>query len=624
MVWLVRVMLLAGALHLWLRDLSWWPAAGDVLPILAAFPLFWWCGRPWGGEGRGGLSWPWLVGGAGLWGIGMALDLPVVLALGWTLAAWSTLVVRLPRREVPVLFRLLPLLWLGFPWLVLEGEILGWWFRLTAARAVEVLFGGLGFSVAREGVMVLVQGLPVSVDTECSGMKVLQAMLLAGVVVAHRLFGRSRGFWWTLPLLGIAAWCANTLRVMVVTAVALTCGPAVVQGSLHAWGGVLVLVLMFILTVGLLLMLSRYLRPGEGIDHRNQILGAGIVVSLFALAMAIDLPSAWRHSPYDRLGGVAFLLWILPVLVSMARQLRQAGPADLAASLHWPVVALMLVMLGTVTSLHVVKHMALACAVAFFLPRGPWRAFWLLLAISWMPVLGWAMASCGAGLGVVHAGRLMLALLAVACGMASARQRLEAGEVAGGGVRRALWGGVPLLAVLATVAWEVVPLQVAASRVAALPAEGLGVSIRTIPLTSMEAELYQGVSVCKRSYRIGRLDTQVLIVDGSRNRHAVHDPTFCFRGAGWLVVNRYPVPLPGGEACALRLERSGIQQEALYWFTDGRSRHASAPRYWWQTSLRRLTMGLAGDEPLLVVVQPAGDVVSWEGLLDRLPGLLAL
>ena len=41
-------------------------------------------------------------------------------------------------------------------------------------------------------------------------------------------------------------------------------------------------------------------------------------------------------------------------------------------------------------------------------------------------------------------------------------------------------------------------------------------------------------------------DLILIVIDAGQNIHAVHDPTFCFRGAGYQIVNQSDVLLPGG------------------------------------------------------------------------------
>ncbi|GAB4455730.1 MAG: hypothetical protein OHK0029_12290 [Armatimonadaceae bacterium] len=246
------------AAYVWLRDRAWQNDLGNSLPILSGFALLYALGRPWQWDPdrlsaslsaalfrTGGAF---LYGGGALFLLGVALNLSFLLALGWTFLLWALVdaVCDVPtrRRAAP----LMPLAALSFPWLILHGNEIGWVFRLSGAIVTEKLFSLIGLHVVREGVFLLIQGLPVSVDAPCAGISTLQAMLLAGTVMAVSL---PRGKRMALPvkllLLVAVAWGANTLRLVVLCASALTWGVPFAQGWFHEWGGLSVLVLMFVL-----------------------------------------------------------------------------------------------------------------------------------------------------------------------------------------------------------------------------------------------------------------------------------------------------------------------------------------------------------------------------------------
>ena len=223
--------------------------ADEVLPIVAALPLFAWLGAPWRlRDDRFALH----TGSLAVAGVsfvsGLALNLTLLLAVTWTASLWSWIRGRVCTEGDALvrLRRLLPLPLLAFPWITLDGGPVGWWFRLSAAWAVQHMFAGIGLAVTREGTHLIVESQPVSVDASCAGLKVLQCMLIAGTMLAFIQLGRRRQYWWTLPVLPLLAWTANTVRVTTLTVAALSFGPEFAQGWFHAWGGWLVLVLMFV------------------------------------------------------------------------------------------------------------------------------------------------------------------------------------------------------------------------------------------------------------------------------------------------------------------------------------------------------------------------------------------
>lgn len=185
--------------------------------------------------------------------------------------------------------------------------------------------------------------------------------------------------------------------------------------------------------------------------------------------------------------------------------------------------------------------------------------------------------------------------------------------------RRFLWilFGV---AVAVTLLWEFVKIPDASNRLDRLPIAGPGFAARDLPLSDLERNIFGSARVLKRIYRVGRQAVVVQVIDATHDRHAVHDPLYCFRGAGWDIATEYRLTIPGGSARQLTLRRSADLADAVVWFSDGSSRHGSAPAHWWQTVLRRLTCGASGPEPVLVILQPLqGETLVWSDLFSHLP-----
>jgi len=182
-----------------------------------------------------------------------------------------------------------------------------------------------------------------------------------------------------------------------------------------------------------------------------------------------------------------------------------------------------------------------------------------------------------------------------------------------------LWIGLAVAVVL-SLAWEFIPLNDASARLEKLPVQGLGFAGRDVPLSDTEAAVYKPARVMKRLYQVGKERVVLVAIDGSRDRHAVHDPLYCFHGAGWNVVTSRDVAVSGGSAKLLTLKKNDRTVEAVFWFSDGTERHTSVLRYWLQTTLRRLTLGCSGEEPLLVILQPlTGTTLRWDRLLVCFP-----
>jgi Protein of unknown function (DUF3485) len=187
-----------------------------------------------------------------------------------------------------------------------------------------------------------------------------------------------------------------------------------------------------------------------------------------------------------------------------------------------------------------------------------------------------------------------------------------------------LWVALGLLAVLA-VAWRMVPVSDAAARVLSLPLEGLTFRGQDVPLDPVETNHFAGVTLLKRQYQAGPHRISVLVVDGTRNRHAVHDPAYCFRGGGWEAVSSSEIPMLGGRATRQVFRRGNESRDLVFWFSDGKSRYSSLVRHAWDSALRRITFGRSGEAPVLISLQASGDPSpDWDVVLQAIPPLNAL
>lgn len=191
--------------------------------------------------------------------------------------------------------------------------------------------------------------------------------------------------------------------------------------------------------------------------------------------------------------------------------------------------------------------------------------------------------------------------------------------------RKWLWTALGLFVILGLV-WQFFPLSDASLRLQNLPYLGKGYIGRSLPLTDQEIQTFYNVGLLKRLYEVGKQKLFITVLDGTHNRHVVHDPFYCFRGSGWEEMSRENVTLPGGgDATLLQLKHNNERKEAIYWFSDGVQHYASPTRYWLQATLRRLTLGRSGAEPVLIVVQPLDESkLDWQTLLKQFPELLQL
>ncbi|GAB4455736.1 MAG: hypothetical protein OHK0029_12310 [Armatimonadaceae bacterium] len=175
----------------------------------------------------------------------------------------------------------------------------------------------------------------------------------------------------------------------------------------------------------------------------------------------------------------------------------------------------------------------------------------------------------------------------------------------------------PLLAALLfcgalALLWDSVPLRGAEDRLTAFSCGRGDFACREVPPTETEKAVFAGARVFKAAVRWRSEMFLITVVDGTRNRHAVHDPLYCFRGAGWNIVAEQELPVVGGQSRWVRLRkpfpdtasRETGETEAVFFFSDGKRRHSRPLRYWGETVVRRVSVGLSGPEPVLVILQP--------------------
>lgn len=146
---------------------------------------------------------------------------------------------------------------------------------------------------------------------------------------------------------------------------------------------------------------------------KNRCLELGVIA--FCAWQASSLLTAWRHSPFDRLGWLSFALWLTAAVVAAVKNPKRPGDSTLLAF-----AALALALLGRLLDLNALLSGALALSVCSLVP-GSWRRLlWLAGAIAWMPALGWL--AHGFPSVAVAAGRVLLGLAAAAVLLLPARR----------------------------------------------------------------------------------------------------------------------------------------------------------------------------------------------------------
>lgn len=247
--------LVALIVLIWTRPFVLALPLADTLPLLAGFGLAIWLGNPW--KPADFLAPPpaWIIPvGSMLLAFGLVGQVLVLATFGFAVLvlAWVRTFYPATNRD----WQWLTLIVFAFPWLAVDGSHIGWTFRMSGAHVTEFLFGLLGFVIQREGTLINIQGLPVAIEQACAGMNLLPALFLAGAALGLIHLGGQRSFWWFLLLLFPVAWLANTLRIVIITGIALTWGADFASGFFHTWGALIVLGIVF----AVCMLLVRFMR----------------------------------------------------------------------------------------------------------------------------------------------------------------------------------------------------------------------------------------------------------------------------------------------------------------------------------------------------------------------------
>ncbi|TAE92606.1 MAG: exosortase-associated EpsI family protein [Verrucomicrobia bacterium] len=155
--------------------------------------------------------------------------------------------------------------------------------------------------------------------------------------------------------------------------------------------------------------------------------------------------------------------------------------------------------------------------------------------------------------------------------------------------------GAAGFAVVVTLIWPMLPMVGGEDRLSSIPMSGPDFESREVKLKEHEIRFLDGAQAIQRIIKPrGGSKLSMSVIDGSGNRHAVHDPSYCFAGGGWKMVQQREVALSSGKALLMSLSKEGQMMEAMWFFDDGHQQFTSSVTYWLRASLRRATRGWSG------------------------------
>jgi len=256
--WFLAVALFAPVIgwlvHVW--STSVYDAHGVLVPFIAVIMVL--------SQRRAWAVTPRAPAGAGLWLVAAgALLLLAALLMDFNLLGGVALIVTLAglawslwggallqQLAYPLAFLLL-MLPLNYPMEIFAGFPL----RILSVKLTAAMLRFSGLAVTVQGTLITTSHFQVAIESPCSGLKTLSALLMTGLVLAYFLHPRWRDRAVILVAIPPVAIVANAVRNMTITLIGHYHGRAAAMGSLHAFSGLLV----FLLAVTLLIFISEAL-----------------------------------------------------------------------------------------------------------------------------------------------------------------------------------------------------------------------------------------------------------------------------------------------------------------------------------------------------------------------------
>ena len=158
----------------------------------------------------------------------------------WTLCGAAVL--RLLAFPLAFLLLMLPL---NYPLEV----VLGFRLRLLATQVSTLFLSWVGIPVEVQGTVISTSQFSVAIESPCSGLKTLSALLLAGMTQAFFLHKR----WWErgviLLLVPPVALLVNAMRNTVIVLIGHYYGESAAMGWLHGFSGVMTFLLAMVILI---------------------------------------------------------------------------------------------------------------------------------------------------------------------------------------------------------------------------------------------------------------------------------------------------------------------------------------------------------------------------------------
>ena len=166
----------------------------------------------------------------------------VVVAAGMVWTLWGRTVLHLVAFPLAFLLLMLPI---NYPLEILLGFPL----RMLSTKLSALFLGLLGIATEVHGTLITTSHFAVSIESPCSGLKTLSALLLTGLTLAYFLHKS----WWRRGLIVLliapVALLANALRNTTIILIGHNYGEPAAMGWLHAFSGLVVFLLSMVMLI---------------------------------------------------------------------------------------------------------------------------------------------------------------------------------------------------------------------------------------------------------------------------------------------------------------------------------------------------------------------------------------
>ncbi|WP_372364696.1 exosortase-associated EpsI family protein [Candidatus Uabimicrobium sp. HlEnr_7] len=600
--YLLATTFLALALYTWLNDTSWLNSVEDTVPLFMSFVLFFWLAKPWEiTQEQYSFSGAVPMISLLLLSSGFILGSTFILACCVCSIAWLWFNIFAPKQGK---HHLIVFLFFAFPWIALDAEKIGWIFRISGATFAYKFFTLIGFPAEQQGTSLIVSGVFLSVDSACAGISTLQAILILGFAILHMRLQEKLNVPLNLFLLTLLAWWANTLRIVLIGFAALVVGEEFALGLFHTWGSLILLTFMF----GFTFTIAFFQEKWQRFFSEKIITTISFCYILFNLR---ELFAGWWRSPLEQYGWLVLTLWLLPCVFRLYKDREIHNNFALLS------LAVFCTFLGQIGDLNTLCYLGFAIFVYSITARINFRgALWGVCAVVWMPAFSWFTT--------YYIVNYILILKLIIVGSTSLLVMRKSPPKSARSFYKPQVAATFTVLLIVVCIWPFLPYKTQ-DRLSNLSRKGFGFISQDIALTQKEQSSFGKAKVIKRFYRVGKQRFVLLAIDGTKDRHAVHDPNYCIVGAGWQIVATREIQKDLGTIRWVKLQRKKQVKEVVYWFSNQQSTYSSPIRYWYETTIRRISLGYLYKEPILIILQTVDKKnVDWNRVLSLMPQIQEL